>query len=277
MRIDELRARGRQVLKGLGIESFALDADLLIMHVMGFDKNELLINGGAPVPEGLVARFEEMLARRCKFEPMQYILGRCEFMSLEFLVNENVLIPRGDTEILVETVLANEANARGLEIGVGSGCVSISIAHYGEGIEMLGVDICPGALRVAALNGERLAGDGGPEFALSDLFEGIAPGRTFDFIVSNPPYIRTGEIAGLGAGVRDYEPVAALDGGVDGLDFYRRIAARAGGYLVRGGRIYFEIGCEQGEDVANLLSEHGFYSVRVVKDLAGLDRVVWGF
>jgi release factor glutamine methyltransferase len=226
--------------------------------------------------EVAAGEFEEALALCEAGMPLQYVLGRWEFMSLEFFIGREVLIPRPDTETLVETILAHERKgSKGLEIGVGSGCISISLAHHG-GIIMLGTDICPRAVEIAKFNATRHSRESGnpPTFVAANLFP---PGiEEFDFIVSNPPYIPTGEIADLDESVKNYEPLSALDGGHDGLEFYRRIAAQAAARLAVGGRIYFEIGYNQGEDVKNILKMNGFFGINIIKDLAGHDRVIVG-
>lgn len=268
--ICSARAKGRELLKNAGIDTYALDTDLLLMHALKIDKNVLLTNPNQPIDKIAATDFQNLLESRLRHKPIQYILGKCEFMSLEFIVNENVLLPRPDTEILVETILSKEKSANGLEIGVGSGCISISLAYYGENITMLGVDISPDAVEIARKNQK----EGQVEFRTSDLFENVPRGTFFDFVVSNPPYIKAGDIGGLGMQVKDYEPKIALDGGVDGLEFYRQIVRQAKEYLAERGRIYFEIGHDQGLDVKNILVEAGFDNIKVVKDLAGRDRVV---
>lgn len=223
-------------------------------------------------------------------------------MGLEFAVDGHVLVPRQDTEVLVEEALRNlHDGMRILDMCTGSGCILISLLHYSNDCRGVGADISGEALAVARGNAERLLGasacawmrdgtevlDGcGADFACaedrqgrisfieSDLFHGIE-GR-FDIIVSNPPYIRSGEIPGLMPEVREHEPVLALDGGEDGLDFYRRILEGCRAHLCGGGMLFLEIGYDQGEAVSGLLEEAGFLEVAVVKDYAGLDRVVWG-
>jgi len=271
--INSLRTTGRNLLEAAGIGSYAIDVDVLLMYVLGIDKNTLIADQSRLVDDTCANEFMKMIERRRENIPIQYLTGKCEFMSLEFDVNRNTLIPRPDTEILVETILAAEKNTRGLEIGVGTGCISISLEYHGEGIAMCGVDISPEAVRVAAQNHERiLLCDG--IFMVSDLFENVPHGAKFDFIVSNPPYIETDEIERLGSNVKDYEPQLALDGGPDGLDFYRRIVGQAAEYLVDGGRIYFEIGYNQARAVENILAAAGYVDIMILDDYAGKNRVV---
>jgi len=272
MTIGSLRATSKSLLKEAGVDSYAIDADVLLMHVLDIDKNTLLTNPDRPVGSADADRFIELINARCNKTPVQYLTGKCEFMSLEFAVNPHVLIPRPDTEILVETILAAESDASGLEIGVGTGCISISLEHYGNNIIMHGVDISPEAVGVATLNAERFSAS--LRMTCSDLFENVPRGTLFDFIVSNPPYIETEEIGRLDSGVKDFEPRLALDGGVDGLDFYRRIVKQAWEYLASDGRIYFEIGYNQARAVGEILEATGYVDIVVIDDYAGKSRVV---
>ena len=204
---------------------------------------------------------------------MQYLTGSTEFMGLPFFVNESVLIPRQDTEVLVETALAMmKPECRLLDMCTGSGCILLSLAKLGTVAEGIGVDISEGALKVAERNRENL---GLPQVRLvhSNLFESVE--GVFDMIVSNPPYIPTEDIEDLMREVRDHEPHLALDGSKDGLLFYRKLAEESGRYLVPGGSLLFEIGYDQGGAVSQLLDQAGFKDIHVKKDLAGLDRVVY--
>jgi len=259
----------------VGIESSFLDVDVLLMHVLEIDRNTLLTNHDRAVKEDDAYKFARLIDGRSSNIPIQYLVGKCEFMSLEFIVDENVLIPRPDTEILVETVLTQEISfANGLEIGVGSGCISISLEHYAKNIKMRGVDISNRAVQVAAQNYGRII-SGENIFFVSNLFENVPRGTLFDFIVSNPPYIEAAEIERLDNNVKDYEPRLALDGGPDGLQFYRDICAQAGNYLTAQGRIYFEIGYNQADAVKQILADNGFSNINVIKDLADKNRVIW--
>jgi len=259
--IADLRKFGRQVLGD------ALDADILLMAAAGIGRTALLTQGDEIIRGDAEAEFRRLLDLRAQGMPVQYILGRTEFMSLEFIVNENVLIPRPDTEILVEAVLERESGSRGLEIGTGSGCISIALAHHGRNLQLTAIDICPKAIDIARQNADKHRV--GIDFIQMDIFASTPTGD-FDFIVSNPPYIPTGDIAGLGANVRDFEPRRALDGGRDGLEFYRKIAK------ICNGRIYLEIGYNQGEDVCNILEDNRFANIDIIKDYAGHNRVVIG-
>ena len=270
----ELLKNIKKTLKQADIESSRLDSELIVMEAVPCTRVQLITREDDELPEEAVKRAEKMLERRLLREPMQYILGRCEFMALPFELTADTLIPRGDTECLVEAVLThiNNSGARTvLDIGTGSGAVIISLAVMSD-ISGTAVDISEGALvqaqKNAVLNGvsERI------KFLKSDLFSAVE-GR-FDIIVSNPPYIRTDVIPTLDGQVKDYEPVAALDGGEDGLDFYRRIARSAPLYLESGGLIAFEIGFDQADEVRKILENENFYGIIIGKDLAGLDRTV---
>ncbi|MCL2235939.1 MAG: peptide chain release factor N(5)-glutamine methyltransferase [Defluviitaleaceae bacterium] len=267
MKIAEMRAWGKSQIDGR-------EADLLLMEIYGLTKTEILTAADREEKDWNWGCFKDAVSRRVLGEPLQYILGRWEFMGLKFEVTSDVLIPREDTEILVNAVLSGEkTGAKGLEIGLGSGCVSVSLTHHG-GLQMTGVDICPKALEVARNNMWDNCGINAQKtFIISDLFNGLTP-QKFDFIVSNPPYIPTKDIDGLDISVKEYEPTKALDGGADGLGFYDRIIKEAPHWLVEGGRIYFEIGYDQGEEVKNILQEVGFSNVTIIKDLSDHDRVV---
>jgi release factor glutamine methyltransferase len=273
--ISQLRAKGRHLLKQAQIESHGIDTDVLLMHVLDINKNTLLTEANRAVSDDCANEFLGLIAVRSGHAPIQYLTGKCEFMSLEFAVSPVVLIPRPDTEILVETILTaeKEENTRGLEIGAGSGCISISLEYYGNNITMWGADIKPDAVKVAAQNYKRIFSRDGV-FIISDLFQNVPRGTLFNFIVSNPPYIETREIEQLDRCIRDYEPRIALDGGADGLDFYRKIVGQAGEYLKHDGRIYFEIGYNQAGAVKEILAAAGYVDIVILNDYAGKNRVI---
>ncbi len=270
---DELRNTGVNILRGEGIADAATDALLLIEHVTGMDRNGLLLHGSEGVPADKEEEYLELVGKRAAHIPLQHITGHQEFMGLDFFVNEHVLVPRFDTECLVEeAMLCVEDGMKVLDMCTGSGCVIISLARYKNDLEAVGCDISEEALKLARKNAE--ANGACVKFLRSDLYEAVD--GAFDVIVSNPPYIRTSEIGELMEEVRDHEPLMALDGGEDGLDFYRRLMAGADDHLLPGGVILFETGFDQGEAVSSLMKEHGYKDVSVVKDLAGNDRVVRG-
>lgn len=272
----ECYENGWKVLAEAGIEEAALDARLLLEQICGTDRNTLLIHGDREVTEQEQLAYTEAIERRSRRIPLQHITGSQNFMGLDFKVNEHVLVPRQDTEILVEEVLRElQDGMQILDLCTGSGCILISLLYYSNWCHGVGVDISRDALEIARHNGAALLGQE-KQFAFveSDLFAQVE-GR-FDVIVSNPPYICREVIETLMPEVRDHEPRLALDGGEDGLDFYRRIVAESPAHLNGGGRLYLEIGCDQGDAVQRLLLEQGFREVNIVQDYAGLDRVVYG-
>ncbi|MBQ7775527.1 MAG: peptide chain release factor N(5)-glutamine methyltransferase [Lachnospiraceae bacterium] len=276
MKYQECYQEGREALMQAGIAEADLDARLLLEHICGTNRNDLLVHGDREVEEEKLAAYRATIAQRSRRIPLQHITGTQDFMGLEFQVNEHVLIPRQDTEILVEEVMREmQEHERILDMCTGSGCILISLLHYSNWCEGIGVDISTEALAVATANGEALlAEEKRPTWLESNLFEKVE--GKFDIIVSNPPYIRTEVIETLMPEVRLHEPMQALDGTEDGLFFYRRIVEEAPKYLNKEGRLYFEIGHDQAEEVNELLEKAGFQDINVVKDYAGLDRVVYG-
>lgn len=275
MTYKESYERGKKVLAEAGIDEAELDARLLLEHVCRTGRSDLLAHGDREVSLQEEALYLNLLGRRAERIPLQYIVGFQDFMGLEFKVNEQVLIPRQDTEILVEEAMKELHDGMDiLDLCTGSGCILISLLRYSNDCTGLGVDLSDGALAVAEENAERLLPDGQVRFLKSDLFETVD--GVYDMIVSNPPYIPSGVIGTLMPEVREYEPLQALDGREDGLHFYREITGQCRKYLKPGGMLFFEIGYDQGEAVKGLLSEAGFREVRVIKDYGGLDRVVSG-
>lgn len=268
----ELLRRGTDALAGRGILEAETDAWILFSHVTGLSRAEYYLHSREDVlPEWQEAYWEKIEMRKRRM-PVQQITGEQEFMGLPFSVNENVLIPRQDTEILVEALLPMVAGKRVLDLCTGSGCVIISLAVLGKPEYCIGTDISRKALQVAEHNNRQL--NGGVSFIESDLFDQVR--GTFDLIVSNPPYIPPAVISGLEKEVREYEPRIALDGGEDGLDFYRRIVAEAGDFLSPGGVLAFEVGHDQGREVEHSMEKAGYTSLCCKKDYAGHDRVVLG-
>ncbi len=277
--VQSLRRCGIAMLKDAGIESPAADAGLILMYVLGIDKTKLLISD-AVVETKQAEECRRLFRRRAQGEPAQYIIGKCEFMSLEFEVSRDTLIPRPDTEVLVEWVLRREEEKNRslsiLDIGTGSGCIAISLAHYLPNAWVTALDISDGALRTATKNAERLGVASRTESLKWDILQGFPPHcQTFDYIVSNPPYIPPKDIAQLQREVREFEPYRALDGGEDGLRFYRAITKKAAEHIKPGGALVFEVGIGQAEAVAELISSvGGFAPAERTKDLARIDRVV---
>ena len=275
---DGVYREGAARLGEADIEEAELDARLLLEFVCGTDRNTLLVHGERDVSEEEYGRYCGLIERRAAHVPLQHLTGEQDFMGLTFLVNKDVLVPRQDTEVLVEEAMKHlHDGMRMLDLCTGSGCILLSLLHYSNDCEGVGVDLSARALSVAGKNYEiqrTQRPDMKARFLEGNLFEGLED--RFDMIVSNPPYIKTDVIDTLMPEVREYEPVMALDGGTDGLVFYRRIAGDAGAYLNGGGMLFFEIGCEQAADVCKIMEAAGFREVEGVKDFAGLDRVVYG-
>lgn len=273
MNYTEAFLMGMQKLKEAEIGEAQLDARLLLEEVCGTDHNTLLCHGDREVSEAEEEKYRRALEQRAVHVPLQHLLGYQDFMGLRFQVNEYVLIPRQDTEILVEEAMRYlHDGMRILDLCTGSGCILLSLLHYSNDCEGVGVDISQEALQVAAQNAELLGIKA--DFLKSDLYEKVT--GKFDLLVSNPPYIERKVIPTLMEEVREYDPYIALDGGEDGLDFYRRIIGGAQDYLKRGGQILMEIGSGQAQAVSELLREAGFKEIDVCRDFAGLDRVVSG-
>lgn len=274
MTLREAWNLGKKRLTAAEVPDADLDAWYLLEWCTGVSRSHYLAYPDEIISHDQEEQYRASLVKRERRIPLQQITGEQEFMGLSFYVNEHVLIPRQDTEILVEeTAKFLRDGMQFLDLCTGSGCILLSLLHLKPGVEGTGVDLSPEALKVAEKNQERL----GAKAALiqSDLFDKIE--SAFDVIVSNPPYIKRTEIETLMDEVRLHEPYMALDGHEDGLYFYRKIAEEAPKYLRAGGGLFLEIGCDQGACVAELLRQQGFADVKVVKDLAGLDRVVEGF
>lgn len=268
---DALKA-GKHLLKEKNITEGNLDAWYLLSYCFKIDRAEYLLNPTTQISMEQYEHYMELIHKRGSHYPLQYITGEQEFMGLNFHVTEEVLIPRQDTEVLVEEVLKVAKNKEVLDLCTGSGCIIVSLAKLGHPKKSVAVDISEGALAIAKKN----AADNHVEveFILSDLYSHVR--GEFDIIVSNPPYIPTSEISVLMDEVKDYEPRIALDGKSDGLYFYQSIIKGLKHHLKQGGFIFFEIGYNQGKAVCELLAEEGITDIRVIKDLAGLDRVVSG-
>lgn len=274
-------AAGQKQLQDAGIAEFNLDAWYLFEHAFGISRMQYFLCSSqkAEMTETALKEYQEGISRRAKREPLQHILGTQEFMGLEFYVNRYTLIPRQDTETLVETVLADQKdkNVTLLDMCTGSGCIAISLAAHGGYGHVEAADISAEALKIAEKNAAKILNGKPIRFRHSDMFSAFDPEiDQFDMIVSNPPYIPSDVIEELEPEVRDFEPRSALDGTADGLFFYRKLAEESGRFLKDQGSVYFEIGHDQGEAVENLLRTHGFKNTKVIKDLAGKDRVVCG-
>ena len=263
---------GKKYLADRQIENSDGDAWYLMEYVWGIDRNYYFLHSDDIIEQKDEERYRDLLQKRGSHIPLQHLTGTCDFMGLTFQVNDQVLIPRQDTETLVESALSRlKEGDRALDLCTGSGCIILSLEKLGPGIRGLGADISAAALAVAKRNRDSLGLES--DFCISDLFEGIE--GVFDMIVSNPPYIASGKIPGLMEEVRGFEPLLALDGGADGLDFYRRIIKDARDFLKPGGWLGLEIGYDQREAVEELLRRQGFIKTETLQDLAGLDRTVW--
>lgn len=279
--LKQLYKVGTVKLAEEGIEEFSLDAWYLLEYVTGVSKAMYFAEPERAVSEENADRYIDCIRRRAAHIPLQHITGEQEFMGYPFCVNEHVLIPRQDTEILVEEAIqVMRQKMKVLDMCTGSGCIVLSILkmcrekYYMTDLQGIGADVSEEALKVARENGRRL---GVPvTWIQSDLFAKIPEEEKYDVIVSNPPYIETAVIDTLQEEVRLHDPYIALDGKEDGLYFYRRIISEAGKYLKMQGKLMFEIGCDQAEAVEELMKNAGYEQITVKKDLAGLDRVVYG-
>lgn len=284
MNYKEIYLWGRSELERAGIGEFELDARLLLEHICHTNRNTLLVHGDREVTEEEEKEYRKAIAVRSTRVPLQHITGVQEFMGLEFKVNRHVLCPRQDTECLVEEVMRYlHDGSHILDMCTGSGCILLSLLHYSNHCSGVGADISKEALEVAMENASVIGNLKRPnpweentvKLIHSDLFSKV-PKEKFDIIVSNPPYIASAVIPTLMEEVREHEPMSALDGMEDGLFFYRKIVAESREYLTKEGMLFFEIGHDQGQAVSDLMKEVGFKEVTVVKDFAGLDRVVYG-
>lgn len=274
MTYRELYEYGAEKLRSKEIAEHDLDARLLLEKICDIDRNTLLVHGNRAPSAEEEAAYLEAIQRRAEHIPLQHILGEQEFMGLTFAVNEHVLVPRQDTEILVEEALRDLHDGMSiLDLCTGSGCILLSLLHYSNDCLGVGTDISEKALEVARGNSQRL--NLKAEFLESDLYEKVV--GKYDMIVSNPPYIPTSVIEGLMSEVKDHDPILALDGGEDGLCFYRNIIRKASDYLYGSGMLIVEIGHDQGAQVQALFEDNGFTNISVIKDYAGLDRVVKGY
>lgn len=275
--VNELRRKGHELLYDHSDHS-GRDVDLLLMHVLSFDRMDLLLKGNEEVESDKVIVFEAGIERLLKSEPLAYILGMQEFMGLEFKVKPGVLIPRQDTELLVETLIERFSGQKIklLELGLGSGAIALSLGHFLKGSTVIGVDIDDVPIEVTNINSHGL--NVPIEILQGDLFAPVGNEHklTFDLIVSNPPYISQEEMMELSDNVDKYEPHLALCGGEKGYEFYERIVPEAVDFLKENGTLAFEIGYNQGRIVKDLMLKYGYRNVTVLKDLAGHDRVVLG-
>lgn len=303
MKIFELLKRATQYLQKKKISMARLDAEILLAGVLKVPRLDFILLKDKKINKSAAAKFKKFIIRHAKYEPVAYILGNTEFMSLEFFVNKSVLIPRPDTETLVEEIIKHVSGAgikkpRILDIGTGSGVIAVSLAKYIKDAEVTAADISLRALCVALKNAKHNSVGAGlacPElcrrapahgkeearvplqikFVKSDLFGAFRNKNVkFDIIVSNPPYVTKSELKKLSLFIRKHEPVTALDGGKDGLEIIKKIIRQAPDYLKKGGILAFEVGYKQAEKVKKLMEDAGFQNIAVIKDLAGINRVL---
>ncbi len=275
-------------LRESGSRSPRLDAELLLATVLGVERTELLRAPERALTAGEARRFDDVVRRREAHEPVAYIRGTRAFRTLELEVTPEVLIPRADTETLVDVALevlaavpmradgTAEYEPRVLDVGTGSGCVALSLAAENPFVRVTAVDVSEAAADVARRNAARLGLGGRATVLVSDLLAGLDPAAWFDLVVSNPPYVPAAEYEALETNVRDYEPRLALHGGEDGLDVYRRLLPQAACVLLAGGTLAVEVGAGQADAVAGLFAATGLFEPALVRaDLAGIERVVW--
>jgi len=266
-----LLADGTKMLTQAGIDEAELDARYILEYITGLNSAQYFIHTEDIIEKNKAEEFFRLIERRSKRIPLSYVIGTRDFFGLTFKVDENVLIPEQETELLVEEVIKHSEGKSVLDMCTGSGCIAISIALFGKPSKVAASDISEKALEVARENAKSLKA-GEISFIQGDMFENVTD--KFDIIVSNPPYIETGEIDELMPEVRDYIPRLALDGDIDGLKFYRIISKEAVKKLNKNGRIFYEIGYNQSRAVASILLENGFTDVKIMKDYSGLDRIV---
>ncbi|MDF2609489.1 MAG: hypothetical protein K0R92_963 [Lachnospiraceae bacterium] len=272
MTLEDALKEGRTYLQARKIEDSDIDAWYLLSYFFNIKRADYLMHPDRIINKNQFDGYMNLILRRSEHIPLQYITREQEFMGLNFKVSEDVLIPRQDTEILVEEALKYVGDKDVLDMCTGSGCIIISLAKLGNIRSGMGIDISEKALTIARANAQSLNAD--VKFIQSNLFEEVR--GKYDIVISNPPYIPTGDILELMEEVKNHEPIIALDGEEDGLFFYRTIIKQLRHYLKPSGYVFFEIGHNQGEAVSQLLKEHDYKNIKIIKDLAGLDRVVSG-
>lgn len=284
MVIDELLKIGMSSLKGSEFSNSPLETRLILSKLLKVDKSYIYAHGEMELSQDIVYMFLKLIQKRSEGYPFQYIVQEKEFMGLDFYIEEGVLVPRPDTEVLVEYIIDyinknyEDEPVKVLDLGIGSGAISIAIAYYCSNTQVYGVDIGDTPIKVANINKERF-NLSNVEFLQGDMFQAIDILNIkdgFHIIASNPPYIPKSELDKLQVEVKDYEPRLALEGGEDGLMFYRQISSKAGEYLCDGGLLIYEIGFDQAQAVREILVKEGFKDIEILKDLQGLDRVVVG-
>lgn len=282
----ELLEEGYQILNSAGIEEARLDAWLLLEFAADIKRAWYYAHMDETAETAVAERYRQLCEKRAQHIPLQHLTGQAYFMGYEFYVDDRVLVPRQDTETLVEEAISHLRELPApkiLDMCTGSGCILLSLLMELPQASGTGVDVSADALEVAKENTRRLGLEKRAELIQSDLFSADYFEKNsrkkcmeYDMLISNPPYIRTADIDGLMDEVRLHDPRLALDGKADGLYFYEKITEQAGKYLKPGGWLIYEIGCDQGKDVAEIMKKKGFIQIEVKKDLAGLDRIVEG-
>lgn len=278
--IDQVLQKGIKILTDKGKEDAQLDARLLLSNILNYDRVALIINKNKEIDTTAYEEYMRVMNIRASGVPLQHIIGEQEFMGLPFKVNEHTLIPRRETEELVELALSfldKDKCYQVMDVGTGSGCIPVSLVSYHKNISCIGIDISKEALEIAKYNSEINAVSNRVIWILSNLFDNVSKEYMdgIDMLISNPPYIKTEDIALLMTEVKDYEPYMALDGGEDGLDFYRRICCEGNKYLKNGGLLIFEIGYNQRDEIIAILKENHYTGIVCKKDLSGKDRIVY--
>lgn len=269
-----------EYLKNKGIDSPRINAELLLAHILKCKRLQLYLSYDRPLKEDEIILYRELLKRRCKFEPLQYITGSTEFYGLEFKVTPAVLIPRPETELLVETIVSNyreKGIIKILDIGTGSGNISIALANLLPEASIVAIDISEKALEIASENAKNNIATDRIQFLCHDILsDALIKDNDFDIIVSNPPYVTLKDFERLDNELKDHEPTIALTDQADGLSFYRAITSKAGFYLKNKGEIYFEIGHCHTQQVKELLFSNNFGNIHIIKDYQSIDRVIIG-
>jgi release factor glutamine methyltransferase len=279
LKISDLKKEILNCLENAGIQDAETEARMIMTEYAGVTLSDMFAYPDREIADDCVAAAEDVVSRRITGIPLQHIMGKTGFMGFDFRVSPAALVPRPDTEILAEEALKDyHDGSRILDLCTGTGCIIISLLALMNDCCGVGTDISEDALALAAENADMLLGEKRErlEFRRGDLYDALSKDDVFDVIVSNPPYIRTADIETLSREVRDHDPRIALDGGEDGLDFYRRIITGAKEHLQKGGDLLLEIGYDQAEDVTDIMKANGFIEVQTVKDFGGNDRVVRG-
>lgn len=277
-RIIDVLQEATTFLINKGIEDARLNAERLMGHLLNLSRIDLYVQFEKPMTQAERDAYKILLKRRAEREPLQYILGETEFMSLSFKVTPDVLIPRPETEVLVEIVIdfIKDKSFRILDIGTGSGCIPVSLAHYLKDIQITAWDVSKKALEVAAGNAQQNKVSERIRFEQTDILNFNPDGQKYDVIISNPPYILEKDWDGLQPEIQNHEPKIALSDGGDGLTFYRKISKVAPSMLKAGGQLFFEIGDSQSESVCQILEDNGFININMTSDLNNIPRVIQG-